>query len=280
MSFPIVINSSNAVGQNQYKVQLATSYDLNEYQVSIGQCFMYYSWQNINQYPLNNNKFTLTIPRNGGSDTLNIVIPDGSYNISDINNFLQYQLIAGGYYLTNNATSLNTYYAAFQVNPTSYKIDFITTPLPTSLPAGFTSGGMTFPAAANQNYQLTVPSDSNFKDIIGFTPGIYPSVPTNVGVQTNSSTITPNVSPISSIQMRLSCVSNPFSTNSQLIHVFTTGGANVGQIVDVSPSYEQYVPCSGTHKELTISFFDQLGNALNIIDKNNLIKLIFRRSKE
>ena len=277
MSFPIVINSANWVSSNQYKVQLATNFNLNEYEVAVGQAFIYYSWYNINSYPLNNNKFTLTIPRNGGLDTLNITIPDGAYNISDLNNFLQYTLIQGGYYLTSNSTGLNTYYAAFSVNPTSYKIDFTTTPLPTSLPAGFTSGGMTFPGVGNQHYQLTILSDNNFKDIIGFNIGTYPTVPTNVGVQTKSSDYIPNVNPISSVQMRLNCVSNPFSSNNQLLHTFTTAGSTIGQIVNVSPSFEQFVPCQGLNKELTLSFFDQVGNVLNILDKNNLVKLIFRK---
>lgn len=277
MSFPIVINSTNWTSANTYKVALATNFNLNDYEVGVGQAFIYYSWYNINSYPLNNNKFTLTIPRNGGSDTLNITIPDGAYNISDLNNFLQYTLIQSGYYITSTSTGLNTYYAAFSVNPTSYKIDFTTTPLPTSLPAGFTSGGMTFPGAINQHYQITILSDNNFKDIIGFNSGIYPTVPTNIGVQTKSSDYIPNVNPISSVQMRLSCVSNPFSSNNTLIHTFTVAGSSIGQIANVSPSFEQYVPCQGSHRELTLSFYDQLGNVLNILDKNNLIKLIFRK---
>lgn len=279
MSFPIIINSTNYVNSNTYKVSLSSTIDLNNYEVAIGQCLVYYSWYNINSNPLNNNKFTLTIPKNGGSDTLNIVIPDGAYNISDLNNFLQYTLIQGGYYITNNTTGVNTYYASFSISPTSYAVQFNTTPLPTSLPSGYTSGGMTFPASSNQHYQLTVLSTNNFKDIIGFNPGTYPTNPTNTGVQTKSSDYTPNVNPISAVTMRLSCVYNPLSSNSQLIHVFTNKGSNVGEIIDGSPNYEQYVPCIGSHREITLTFFDQLGNILNILDKNLTVKLVFRERK-
>ena len=278
MSFPIIINSNNYVSGNTYKVSLSSTIDLNDYSVSVGSAYIYYSWYNINSSPLNNNKYTLTIPRNGGSDTLNIVIPDGAYNISDLNNQLQYQLIQGGYYITNNTTNINTYYAAFQVSPTSYAVQFITQPMPTALPAGFTSGGMTFPVSANQHYQLTIPSTSNFKDIIGFNAGTYPVSATNAGTQTKSSDYTPNVNPISVVQMRLSCVYNPFSSNSQLIHVFNNGGAAIGSLIDASPINLQFVPCIGAHRELTLSFYDQNGSIVNILDPNLVIKLVFQKN--
>lgn len=280
MSFPIVINNTNYVNPNTYKIQLSSTIDLNNYGVAVGQAYLYYSWYNINAYPLNNNKFTLTIPKNGGSDTLNITIPDGAYNISDLNNFLQYTLIQGGYYITNNTTGVNTYYASFSISPTSYSVQFNTTPLPTSLPAGYTSGGMTFPASANQHYQITIASTNNFKDIIGFNAGVYPAAPTNTGTQTKSSDYTPNVNPISAVQMRLSCIYNPFSSNSQLLHVFNNRGVSIGNLIDASTNYEQFVPCQGAHREITLSFYDQNGYVLNILDKNLTIKLIFKKLQD
>jgi hypothetical protein len=280
MSFPIIINSTNYSTPNTYKVNLANTVDLNKYDVSVGSAYIYYSWYNINSNPLNNNKFTLTIPRNGGSDTLNVTIPDGAYQIADLNNYLQYLLIQNGYYIYDSTSRVNTFYAAFVVSPTSYAVQFITTPLPTSLPAGFTSGGMTFPASANQHYQLTVLANNQFDDIIGFNPGTYPTVPTNTGTQTKNSDYTPNVNPVSTVQMRLSCVYNPFSSNSQLIHVFNNKGVSIGSLIDASPIQLQYVPCNGSHKELTLSFYDQNGYVLNILDKNLVIKLIFKPKEQ
>lgn len=278
MSFPIIINNTNHVNGNTYKVQLASTIDLSDFQVSVGQAFIYHSWYNINSSPLNNNLFSLTIPRNGGSDTLNIVIPDGGYNISDLNNFLQFTLIKGGYYITNNVTGINTYYCSLSISPTSYAVQWNTTPIPTSLPAGHTSGGMSFPGTANQHYQLTVTDSNNFHDIVGFNVGIYPSVPTNAGTQTKNSDYSPNVNPISAVQLRLSCVYNPFSSNSQLLHVFTNQGVSIGSIINASPSYEQFVPCIGAHRELTLTFYDQNGYVLNILDKNLTIKLVFKKN--
>lgn len=276
MSFPLILNSSNYVNGNTYRIDLPTMMDLNSFECSLGYLQLYYSWFNISP-ELGNQQFSLTMPSNG---ILNITIPPGAYQISDLNNLIQYQLIQAGYYITNTTSGLNTYYCTLQVSPTDYSVQFITNSLPTSLPAGFVSGGMVFPASANQHMQITILSTNNFKDIVGYLPGTYPSVPTNIGNQTKSSDYTPNVSPISAVQMRVSCLSNPFSSNNQLLHLFTSEGASIGQSISSSPNFAQFVSCSGTHQSITVSFFDQLGRFINIIDKNLVVKLVFRKKSE
>lgn len=275
MSFPIVLNSTNYVSNNTYRINFPTAINLSGWECALSNLSIYYSWFNINEFPLNNNKFNLTMPSNA---SLNITIPDGAYNISNLNEYLQFRLIQAGYYISNNTTGQNTYYSAFVLSQTSYSLQFITYPIPTSLPAGFTSGGMAFPASANQHQQLTILSTNNFKDIVGYYSGTYPATATNAGTQVKNSDYTPNVQPISSLQLRVSCLSNPFSSNNQLLHVFTTRGVSFGSNIDGSPNFEQFVPCEGSHKEITVSFFDQLGNVVNILDRNLVIKLNFRKS--
>ncbi len=275
MSFPLLIDSTNSINQNQFRVSLANTTDLSSFDVSVGQAFVYNAWANISSN-FNNNTFQLTIPTSGASVIVTLTIPDGGYNISDLNNYLQFWLISNGYYLTNTATGLNTYYAAFELSPTSYSVQFITYPLPTSLPAGFTSGGMTFPLAVNQHYQLTVLPNA-FRDLIGFNSGTYPAVPTNVGTQTKVSDYTPNVATVSVVQMRLSCCNSPFSDNNQLLHTFASGGVPFGALINASATYDQRVPCSGSHRDLVLTLTDQLGRPLLLLDKNIIIKLLFTR---
>lgn len=281
MSFPLMINSTHYVTNNTYKVNLPTTLDLDKFGCSMGSGYVYNSWYNINATPLNNNTFQLTIPTSGASVVKTIVLPDGAYNISTLNSYLQYYLIQNGYYITNNTTGLNTYYASFQLSPSAYGVQFIATAMPTSLPAGYTSGGMTFPSSANQSYQLTVLSTNNFYKIIGFSAGTYPSVPTISALgYTYLSNLIPNVQPINAIQMRLSCLYNPFSSNSQLLHIFNTKGTAVGESIDISPVQLQFVPCRGMHSSLTLQFFDQNGQPLNMLDPNITVKLIFTRLLE
>lgn len=279
--FPVLISSVNRLTANRYQLSLPNSMDLNDYSVSVGQAYIYYSWYNINSYPLNNNSFTLTIPSMGAQT---ITIPDGAYNISDLQNYLNYWFIQNGLYINNTTSGLNTYYASFTISPTSYAVQLSTTVIPSTLPVGNTSGGANMTAAfADSNglkhIQLTVASTNNFKDIIGFNAGIYPTLATgNPSTYTKSSDYTPNVNPINAVQMRLSCVYNTFSANSTLLHVFTNKDASIGSQIDASPSQLQFVPCMGTHKEMTLSFFDQSGNILNILDPNLVIKLIFQKN--
>lgn len=277
MSFPIIINSSNYVSNNTYRVDLAHNTDLSDFDVSVGQAYLYYSWYNISSN-LNNNKFQITFPTNGSSVTTTITIADGAYNITDLNNALQYWFISMGYYLIDSVTGYYTYYGAFQLSPTGYSVQWITNPLPTSLPSSFTSGGMTFPALSDQHTQLTILSTNDFSDIIGYESGTYPTLPTNVGIMTSESTNPPNVSPISAIQMRLSCCYNPFSSNSTLIHVFSSQGVAIGESINASPIQLQFVPCIGSHKTITLQFYDQLGRVLDMLDRNVVIKLIFKKS--
>jgi len=278
MSFPIIINSSNYVSNNTYRVDLAHNTDLSNFDVSVGQAYLYYSWYNISSN-LNNNKFQITFPTSGSSVTTTITIADGAYNITDLNNALQYWFISMGYYLIDSVTGYYTYYGAFQLSPTGYSVQWITNPLPTSLPSGFTSGGMTFPVSSDQHPQLIVLSTNEFSDIIGYESGTYPTIATNVGIMTSESTNPPNVSPINAIQMRLSCCYNPFSSNSTLIHVFSSQGVAIGESINASPIQLQFVPCIGSHKTITLQFYDQLGRVLFMIDRNIVIKLIFKKRK-
>ena len=42
MSFPIIINSSNYISNNTYKIDLAATIDLSEFQVAVGNAYLYY----------------------------------------------------------------------------------------------------------------------------------------------------------------------------------------------------------------------------------------------
>jgi hypothetical protein len=196
--------------------------------------------------------------------------------VQDLNNFLQYWFVQNGIYLINNTDGTYLYYASFQLSPTSYSIQYISKALPTSLPSGFTSGGMTFPASSNQSIQLTILSNNQFNEILGYNQGTYPSSPTISSTYTKDSDMVPNVNPINAVQMRLSCLYNEFSSNSQLLHLFTNS-ARFGALIDISTNSVDYVNCQGVHREVILSLYDQLGRPLDLLDPNVAIKLLFRK---
>lgn len=292
MSFPLIVNSTHRQSNNTYTVPLATNTDLTDYNVSIGSGFVYYSWYNISASQ-GNNSFQLIIPNNATTTTVTYTIPDGAYNISTLNEWLQKQLVAGGYYLryagdASNVTTgairqPNIYPATFQVNPATYSIQFIALGLPRTADLvaptfnGYVTGGFTLPTSANLSTQLVVASTNTFGSIIGYAAGTFGSGTVTTGsTGTVESTLIPNVNPISSCEIRLSCISNTISQNSQLLHVFNNKGSRLGELIDISPVELSFIPCAGQHRNLTLSFYDQSGRILNMLDSNILIKLVFK----
>jgi hypothetical protein len=114
-----------------------SSVDLTGAMVAVSNISMYYSWDNIN-ITYGNNTFSY-VWRVGGTDTtFTVTIPNGLYEVKDLNAFLQFTFIANGHYLINSAAQ-NVYYAEFVVNPNRYAIQINTYAVPTSLPSGFTA---------------------------------------------------------------------------------------------------------------------------------------------
>ena len=86
---------------------------------------------NINASPLANNTFTYTWIVGVTTTVYTVTIPDGLYEIAQINSYLQFRFIQNGTYLINSAGQ-NVYYAEFLVEPTRYAVNVVTYPVPTS----------------------------------------------------------------------------------------------------------------------------------------------------
>ena len=285
-----MINSTNKVNANNYKVSLASNMNLTNYEVAVENLFIYNSWYTISA-ALNNNKFNLFYPygTSVNQSVINITIPDGQYNISDLNNYLQLMMIAYNVYLIDNNGN-NVFYAEFYIQPGTYQVAYRTTQVPTSLPTNWkygvnnTTWGLSpytgLPSTTGNHFQLQTLSNNSFNDIIGFGTTFYPGNYYGNGYYTISlSSKVPNINPISSIQMRLNCVYNEFASDSRLVHCFTNNNALFGEMIDASPNSPTFIPCSNnSFKEIIVSFFDQNGNNLNILDSNLLIKLLFKKA--
>ncbi|KAF4127509.1 hypothetical protein GN958_ATG23314 [Phytophthora infestans] len=134
---------------------------------------IWFSWPNITAVKANN-AFSIIHPTSSGTITLNLTIPDGGYNVSDLNNYLFWYLVSQGYYISNNSTGEQTVYCKFVVNPSTYQVQFISYPVPTALPSGFTAGPqLTFPSTS-KGPQLSIASPA-FGKVIGFATGTFPS---------------------------------------------------------------------------------------------------------
>ena len=97
----IVLNQSNILaGSNNSTLvyNFPTSVRFENHQIAVQSVNMYYSWQNINSTSLKNNTFTYTWVVGSTTTTYTVSIPSGLYEISDINNYLQFVFIQAGQY--------------------------------------------------------------------------------------------------------------------------------------------------------------------------------------
>ena len=210
MSFNLVLNSSNVIGNNNNTYQY--NFTTNSFKIEKGDevCLssvcIPYSWFNVTT--LNNNKsFRFYFPTGSSTyNTYNITLPDGFYSVNDINFYLQQFCITNGLYLINSS-GLNVYYLTMSYNQNYYGVQILELLVPTSLPSGFTapSNWIGYPTVSRTPY-IEILSNNTFGSIIGFSAGNYGLNATTD--QSFLSNITPNATPVNSLILRCNLVNN------------------------------------------------------------------------
>ena len=158
----ITLNSSN-VSNTQTNIFNYTfpsgSVNFKKSRIAVQSIVIPYSWLNVNDTVYNNAAAQLIFPvRISGSSTtstINITIPNGFYIVTQLNQYLQSQMIADGYYLVNGS-SQNVYYleivANIQLNNTQLNCYVV----PTTLSGGYSYGATaTWGAAGVGSFNTT-----------------------------------------------------------------------------------------------------------------------------
>lgn len=276
MSYPIIVTKDNLIpnSKNTFEYKFSNFLDTQNVEIALASCNLFFSWQNITAAK-NNNKFRIIHPTSGGTVNIDITLPDGGYQISDISNYITYKLISLGYYIQNNTTGEQITYINMKVNPTSYSVDINCFAMPTSLPSGYTAGSsITFPATAKAPQFVVL--DDNFGNVIGQNIGTYPSSPSSVNT-TISSSKTPQVSNVTSVILTCDAAFNLFAPNSKVLHSLSSSGYNYGQLIKSEPSFISWTPLMpGNRNSLVFQFCDQNLQPLNLIDTDLVIKLFIR----
>jgi len=276
ISYPLIINKSHLVAgtTNTYTYTFSSNVDMSNIDIGLGSASIWFSWRNITNVK-QNNKFSIIHPTNAGTTTLNFTIPDGGYEIDDINSFLRYSLVSAGYYIQNTATLEQVVYAKFQVNPSTYSVEFVSYPMPTSLPAGYTAGSaITFPTTTRAP-QLVV-NQAGFGTVIGYPLGTYPSSPQTI-LTTSSSVAVPIVSDITNVIITLDSAMNPFAPNSKVIHSISPAGVNYAQLIKSEPNEIAWIPQQSTWRnQITIQLCNQNLQPIEQYDTDLTIKLLLR----
>lgn len=302
----IVFNQNNLVndGNNNTLVyKFPNSVTFRNSEVAVSQMTMYYSWFNISS-KLSNNRFTFNWINAAGTNnytTYTITIPDGLYEISDINYFMQFVFInapslstsiisptpAAPFYLVN-ASGDYVYYAEWEVNPTAYGIQLNTYNVPTALPAGFTNPGGTLLPAQTFNPIITTPA--KFNEIVGFATtfssaqnqnnaGANPGTRTAYKIGSTYSylsTITPQVQPNSNLLVSISNIDNIYANPSSIIYSLAPSVAIGELIVEKPPEFNFNKLLPGVYNELRLQLLGNDLQPITIKDPNMTILLVIK----
>ena len=292
----VILNSSNLVrdGQNNKLVyRFPNSVQFKNSQIALASCSIYYSWYNISS-TLGNNTFSYNwINGAGVATTYTTTIPDGLYEISTLNQYLQFVFIKNGHYLVNSSGQ-NVYYAQFTVNPARYAIQIDTFLFPTALPALWTNpAAVPFPPQSF-NPIITLPAKIN--EIFGYTAGFATDQNLNnayvapVGSQFISklangtisyiSTTAPNVQPNSSLLFSMSNVDNPYASPTSVIYTLIPQVA-AGEIINEKPPefiWNRLI--DGLYNELRITILGTDLNQIQINDPAMTIVLVIKNNED
>jgi hypothetical protein len=297
--FVLVLNQSNIIpdGQNnKLRYRFPNSVNLKDKYIAVSSISMYYSWDNITALQLNN-KITYTWTVAATSTTYTITIPDGLYEISEINYFCQFTLISNGHYWIS-ATGDNLYPFEIVVNPTRYAIQLNTYLVPI-LPL---TGGITVPSNwggyATQTYNSVVSFPAKFNEVVGY-PATFSSNPNvnNAGVAVTTpannyetknaagtfsylSNSSPQVQPNNNVLLSLSGINNPYSQPSSIIYSLNPAVGAGQQISERPPNFMWNKIIDGMYNELLLTFLGTNLNPLIIKDPNMTILLTIRDKDE
>ncbi|GMF35236.1 unnamed protein product [Phytophthora lilii] len=265
--------------QHQYKYTFSRPVDLSKFEIGLGSISMYYSWMAITA-ERGNNKLKIIWPTGTTTQTFTITIPDGTYEMSDLNNYLQWWSIQNNLYLTNSTTGQNYYFISVAANPSSYDIQF--TMQPYKAVSGYTaaSGALAFSTSGyTPQIQIIDSGTNSFSSIVGLSQGTYPPAQ-QATLYSVLSDLTPVIDPVSSVIVGVSNLQNPLASNNQVLHSFTSAGVGFGGLITTSQGQGiSYCPMQGTTNELLVSFYDDKMLPLKIIDANLCIRLLIRPKK-
>ena len=283
----VVLNSTNIVGtgNNQLVYTFPNSVSFPNHLIAVQSVNMYYSWANVNTSPLNNYQFSYTWTVGTTVTTYTLSVPDGLYEVADLNYFLQYNMIKNGTYLIN-ASLENVYYAEFIVNPNRYSVQINTFPVPTSLPAGWTAPVANVAAgqAAFVGYPTTAITPiitliGNFAKLFGYTAGYATTTSTTLNLSFNSSTA-PNIQPNASLYLSISNISNKYSNPSSIIYNITPNVGFGEQILERPPEFGWNKLLEGTYNQLRVQLLGSDFAPVQVLDPNMTIVLVIKEDIE
>lgn len=275
MSYNLVLNSDNVIGANNTTFQfkfINGSFTIPEDSfICISNLTIPYAWFNITT-GYNNNAFNII---DWLGVTHNIVLPNGFYTQSDIQNYIQEYCLNNGLYLING-NSDPVFYLFLVTNTNYYADQILTYTVPSALPSGWTVPGnfIGFPVTPTApTFQVL---NNNFTKVIGFNAGLYGGGSVD---KSFLSQFAPNTTSINSLIVSLNLVSNPVQVPTNIIdNVPIT--SEFGTNIVYEPKFEKFVKIQkGTYSNFILQILDQNFNSIQSQDPNATISLLLKLGK-
>ena len=271
----IVSGSSTTVftGPNTFTLTLPRSgFQSNKDEVALKSLTCYYSWFNVSADKQNN-----SFSYNWQGTNFPVVIADGIWQFNEIMNYFQQVMEKNGHFLVDS-DGVNQYYIEFIVNPQLYCLSLTATPVPTSVPAGWSNPqGISL---SGQTPQLVV-SSVGFASLTGFIQGTYPASAQTTLYQINSTI--PQITDVSSINILCNLVDNSgFNLSPNVLTAFVVpSGQKPGSLITLQPFSPDYVPIKKdqTFETIQVSIVDQLMRPINIRDPVGFVMILNLRRR-
>lgn len=289
----LILNSRNIKANSGNSIFIynfpSGSFQVKDDYIAIAEISMYWSAFNITA-GYRNNQFSYTWV----DGTIHqVIFPDGYYEVSNINEYLQFTMIQNGHYLINTSSGDFVYLLEMVINQSQYAVQINNYVISSTLA---TTNGWSLPSTPLWQLPtalilpyITIPANNEFGLLIGYTAGQYPAgtitglqpnqvqTPAFTSAQSELSDLSPQITPYSSVLVFCSLVNNTAVVPSQLLFSFTPTDAGFGSLQNFKTYEFAWNKCSdGSYPQFTIEFRDQLGRALVFEDPNTLITLVLK----
>jgi hypothetical protein len=256
----------------------------------------------VQQISLYQSVFNITVTNQNNSfsyiwvdGTVNqVLIPDGYYNLIDINAFFQSVMVSNLHYM--ESANAYIYFLELVVNQTAYAYQINCFQLSASIATTNTwtqPTGSTWLLPTNPITPILIVPSTKFQTLIGFNAGKYPNAdisgtpPAQIETPSYSATVNflsqnaPQIVPQSSYLCLCNLVNNRLAIPSQLIYSLTPSSAPFGTIYSIQVAELAFNKIeNGQYTNLRFEFRDQLGAPIAFQDPQMLILLLIKNKSE
>jgi hypothetical protein len=234
----IVLTNTNAKTEEKSRLRLKLNgaMKLEDSFVCMSDLSMYYSWFNIAE-KYGNNKFQYK--RLSDSRTFDVVLPDGSYEVKDINDYLYH------FMKLKNDAKPDEKHITLTNNIIFYRVAI----------------------DVDDKYELIIPA-KGLGEVLGFTKG-QPIKNNTV----NGDSI-PQLEKVETVLVHCNLVYNKYRNDTHLLYSFTPD-EKFGSLLNIKPNFGQWRNCSKSAEvtEIEVWFTDQDNCPLDIQDPKISVEL-------